>query len=229
MIKTEQLHKTYGKKATAVHAITDVNLTIEDKETVSIVGPSGSGKSTLLHLLSGLDQPTKGRIFYRNKDIGRMNNTELVRFRRRYIGFVFQFFNLVPTLTIEENIMLPILMDGKNPDKAYIKELTTLLGIENKAKTFPTKLSGGQQQRVAIARALSTKPKIVFADEPTGNLDSKTGKQILDLLLDTQRLLGQILVLVTHDPAIAEQCQRTIEMKDGEIIADCRRNLCYEN
>ncbi|MGH4123679.1 MAG: ABC transporter ATP-binding protein [Clostridium sp.] len=222
LLKTDYLTKTYGTGEASVKALKSTDLVIEKGEFTAIVGPSGSGKSTLLHLLAGLDKPSAGHVYINGADIYSMSEKELSRFRRRNIGFIFQFFNLIPILSVEENIKLPILMDGKKVDKDYINELMEILDIKNRKTHLPGEISGGQQQRVSIARALSTKPSIIFADEPTGNLDSKNSKEVLELLTMSIKKYNQTLVMITHDPKVAECADRVITIADGEIIGDTR-------
>ena len=217
LLKAEGLTKIYGKEQNEVIALNNATATIGEGEFVSIIGPSGSGKSTLLHLLSGIDQPTKGKVFIGEKDLYALNDKELSAFRRRSFGFIFQQFNLIPILTAEENISMPVLLDRKQPDKEYLKELSDLLGISNRLTHLPHELSGGQQQRVAIARALIAKPDIIFADEPTGNLDSKSGKEVMELLTNTSKQLGKTLVVITHDDRIARLADRQFSIIDGLI------------
>lgn len=216
-IKTEGLSRIYGQGNTKVTALQDVNLDIGPGEFVTFVGPSGSGKSTLLHLLGGLDQPSSGRIWVGDRDLYAMKEKERAVFRRRNFGFVFQSFNLVPVLTAEENIVMPLLLDGQVPDPAWFKELTSMLGIADRLRHLPGQLSGGQQQRVAIARALITRPPIVFADEPTGNLDTANGREVLNLLIQSVEAVKGTLVMITHDPNIAQKAQRVIAIVDGKL------------
>lgn len=222
LLKTKYLTKTYGVKETEVKALKPTDLTIEKGEFTAIVGPSGSGKSTLLHLLAGLDKPSAGQVFINDIDIYSMSERELSRFRRRNVGFIFQFFNLIPILSVEENIKLPLLMDGKKIDEAYINEIMETLDIKNRKTHLPGEISGGQQQRTSIARALANKPSIIFADEPTGNLDSKNSNEVLDLLTMSIKKYNQTLVMITHDPNIASRADRIITIADGEIVADKR-------
>lgn len=217
LLRTESLTKIYGKGQNEIIALDNATITIYKGEFVSIIGPSGSGKTTLLHLLSGIDRPTKGKVFIGEKDLYALNEKELSAFRRRNFGFIFQQFNLVPILTAEENIIMPVLLDRKQPDKEYVKELSELLGIKDRLTHLPHELSGGQQQRVAIARALIAKPDIIFADEPTGNLDSKSGSEVMKLLISTFKQLGKILIVVTHDGRIACLADRRISITDGKI------------
>lgn len=220
MIKAVGVSKVFGKGENSTKALSNIDLTINNGDFISVIGASGSGKSTLLHILSGLDKPTSGKVFYDRQNISNLSHDRLADIRRKNIGFVFQFFNLVPILTVEENILLPVLMDGNKPDKAHIKCLIEALGLKSKMNTFPSKLSGGQQQRVAIARALSAKPSVVFADEPTGNLDSITGKEILEIFQYTARTFNQTMVIVTHDMNVAERAERLVQIEDGYIIKD---------
>lgn len=220
ILRTENLCKTYGSGETKVEALKNANISINEGEFVAVVGPSGSGKSTLLHLLGGVDKPTSGKVFVDNIDIYSLNEKQLAIFRRRKVGFVFQFYNLIPVLTAEENILLPILLDNRKPDKAYIEELLDLLGLQDRRNHLPSELSGGQQQRVSIARALAYKPSIILADEPTGNLDSKNSREILDLLKISVKRYNQTLMVITHDIDIASQADRVITIEDGIISKD---------
>ena len=216
MLRTEQLCKSYGVGDNKVHAVASVNIKIEQGEHVAIVGKSGSGKSTLLHLLGGLDYPTSGKVFIKNQDIFGMKEEALSVFRRRKIGFVFQAFNLVSSINIWENIVLPIGLDGKHADGEFVRDIIETLGMGSKLHNFPNTLSGGQQQRVAIARALASKPDIILADEPTGNLDSKTSDEVIGLLKVTAEKYGQTLVMITHDEEIAQVADRIILIEDGK-------------
>ncbi|URJ43763.1 ABC transporter ATP-binding protein [Paenibacillus polymyxa] len=218
LLKTQALRKHYGNGDTAVHALDGVNLEVESGEFVAIVGTSGSGKSTLLHMLGGLDRPTSGSVTIDGKDIFSLKDEELTIFRRRKIGFVFQNYNLVPVLNVYENIVLPIELDGKQPDKAYLTQITNTLGLENKLNNLPSNLSGGQQQRVAIARALATKPAIILADEPTGNLDSKTSLDVMGLIKVSSQQFAQTMVMITHNEEIAQMADRIIRIEDGKIV-----------
>ncbi|MER0281656.1 ABC transporter ATP-binding protein [Clostridioides difficile] len=218
IIKTKQLSKIYGSDNNKVIALNNVNLEINSGEFVSIIGPSGSGKSTLLHILSGLDNPTSGQVFLDDKDIYKYNEKELSALRRKSFGFVFQQFNLLPVLTASENILMPVLLDKKQPDKKYLNEISSLLGITDRLQHLPHELSGGQQQRVAIARALIAKPDIIFADEPTGNLDSKSGSEVMNLLIKTSKQFGKTLVVITHDDRIAKLADRRLSIIDGALM-----------
>ena len=218
-IYTDKLTKIYttskGKDRVEIKALSDVNLEIEKGEMVAIIGASGSGKSTLLHMLGGIDTPTSGSIFYGKDNISAMNNKKLSAFRREKTGFVFQFFNLFQELTVKQNIMVPMQLQKKKVDKERVVELTESLGIREKLSAFPEQLSGGQQQRVAIARALINQPDLLLCDEPTGNLDEKTGQEVMELLLEAKEKWGQTIVLVTHNKEIANQADRVFKMKDG--------------
>lgn len=218
ILKTEQLKKYYGKKPNIVKALDDVNVDIKEGEFVSIVGTSGSGKSTLLHMLGGLDRATSGSVEVSGKNIFSMNDEQLTVFRRRNIGFVFQNYNLVPILNVYENITLPIELDGGVVDKNFLNKVINTLGLESKLSNMPNNLSGGQQQRVAIARALATKPAIILADEPTGNLDSKTGMEVIGLLKMTSKKFNQTIVMITHNEEIAQLADRIIRIEDGKIV-----------
>lgn len=216
-IEAKELSKIYGSGENRIIALDKASLEIVQGDFISIMGPSGSGKSTLLHLLSGLDEPTSGSLTYEGKDIYRLRDKELSVFRRKRIGFIFQQFNLLPVLTARENIMMPLLLDKRQPDEAYLKQLTDLLGIGGRMMHLPHELSGGQQQRVAIARALSTQPDIIFADEPTGNLDSKSGGEVMEMLGSIHREMGKTLVVITHDDRIAKMAERRFEIVDGVL------------
>ena len=216
-IEAKELSKIYGSGESRVVALDQVNLEIASSDFISIMGPSGSGKSTLLHLLSGLDKPTSGSLTYDRKDIYRFNDKELSSFRRRRIGFIFQQFNLLPVLTAKENIIMPLLLDKKQPDEVYLNQLTDLLGIRERLTHLSHELSGGQQQRVAIARALIAKPDIIFADEPTGNLDSKSGGEVMEMLQSVWKKMGKTLVIITHDSRIARMADRQFVIVDGVL------------
>ena len=218
ILQTESLKKYYGTGDTEVRALDGVDLTVEQGEFVAIVGTSGSGKSTLLHMLGGLDRPTAGKVTVDGKDIFALKDEELTIFRRRKIGFVFQSYNLVPVLSVWENIVLPIQLDGRAVDEAFVREVVATLGLEKKLQNLPSQLSGGQQQRVAIARALATKPAILLADEPTGNLDSKTSQDVLGLMKVTSQKFGQTMVMITHNEEIAQLADRIVRIEDGRIV-----------
>ncbi len=220
ILRVDHLSKIYKSGESAVYALNDVSLTLEEGSFTAITGPSGSGKSTLLHLLSGLDKPTKGKVYYRDKDLYQYNDNQLSVLRRRRFGFVFQSYNLVKELTGYENMLLPVMLDGKKPDEAYLNRIIEMLGIGDRLSHLPSAMSGGQQQRFSIARALANKPGILFADEPTGNLDGKAGREVLTLLRTVSYELGITLVLVTHDRSVAEQADRIIQLSDGAIAAD---------
>lgn len=217
LIKAENISKVYGSGASQVTALHRANLEIASGEFLSIMGPSGSGKSTLLHLLSGLDYPTAGSLSYDGQEIYKLRDRELSAFRRRRIGFIFQQFHLLPVLTARENILMPLLLDKKQADSAYFDELTELLGIRDRLAHLPHELSGGQQQRVAIARALIAKPDIIFADEPTGNLDSKSGAEVMRMLKNIWEKMGRTLVVITHDHRIAQMVARKVVIVDGVL------------
>ena len=218
MLQTEDLKKYYGTGDTQVRALDGVNLSVESGEFVAIVGTSGSGKSTLLHMLGGLDRPTSGTVTVDGKNIFTLKDEALTIFRRRKIGFVFQSYNLVPVLSVWENIILPIQLDGGKVDERYVMEVADILGLEKKLDNLPNQLSGGQQQRVAIARALATKPAILLADEPTGNLDSKTSQDVLGLMKITSQKFGQTMVMITHNEEIAQLADRIVRIEDGRIV-----------
>ncbi len=218
VLSTTDLRKTYGSGENTVHALDGIDLSIERGEFAAIVGTSGSGKSTLLHMLGGLDRPTSGRVEVDGKDIFSLSDEELTIFRRRKIGFVFQNYNLVPVLNVYENIVLPVQLDGGTPDEKYIDGIIDTLGLANKLQNLPNNLSGGQQQRVAIARALASKPAIILADEPTGNLDSKTSQDVLGLLKITSQKFSQTMVMITHNEEIAQLADRIIRIEDGRIV-----------
>jgi len=220
VLETRNLQKHYGKGDTLVKALDKVNLEIENGEFVAIVGTSGSGKSTLLHMLGGLDRPTEGEVYVDGKNIVLLNDEELTIFRRRKIGFIFQQYNLIPTMNVYENIVLPIGLDGNTPDIEYVDKIIKTLGLENKLQNLSNNLSGGQQQRVAIARALASKPAIILADEPTGNLDKKTSQDVLGLLKVTSEQFKQTIVMITHDDEIAQMADRIIRIEDGKIVGD---------
>lgn len=218
VVKVKDLSKIYTEGYTKVMALRGVNLSVKEKEFIAITGPSGSGKSTLLNLIGGLDKPYEGRVIVNNKDIYKMSDEELTIFRRREIGYIFQFYNLIPTITVKDNILLPLLLDNREVDSKYLDELVTFMNIKDKLDFYPSSLSGGQKQRVAIARALITKPSIILADEPTGNLDTKTAKDVINLMKLSVLKYHQTLIMITHDPTIADHADRTINLVDGRII-----------
>lgn len=218
ILQAKDLTKIYGSGENAVYALNGVNFSVEKGEFVAVVGTSGSGKSTLLHMLGGLDRPTSGSVTVDGKEIFSLKDEALTIFRRRKIGFVFQNYNLVPVLNVYENIVLPVQLDGKVPDAAYIDSIIETLGLESKLKNLPNNLSGGQQQRVAIARALASKPAIILADEPTGNLDSKTSQDVLGLLKVTSQKYAQTIVMITHNEEIVQLADRIIRIEDGKIV-----------
>lgn len=218
ILEAKDLRKIYGSGDTEVRALDGVNLTVENGEFVAVVGTSGSGKSTLLHMLGGLDRPTGGTVMVDGKDIFTLKDEALTIFRRRKIGFVFQNYNLVPVLNVHENIVLPIHLDGASVDTAYVDEIIRVLGLESKLDSLPNNLSGGQQQRVAIARALAAKPAIILADEPTGNLDSRTSQDVMSLLKVTSQRFSQTIVMITHNEEIAQMADRIIRIEDGRIV-----------
>jgi putative ABC transport system ATP-binding protein len=223
VVAAHELTRRYGEGDTAVDALRGVSLEVAPKKLTAIMGPSGSGKSTLMHILAALDRPTSGYVTVAGTRLGQLSDTEITKLRRKHIGFVFQFFNLLPMLSAEENVLLPLSIAGRKPDKAEFDELMDKVGLADRQSHRPSELSGGQQQRVAIARALVTKPTVVFADEPTGNLDSKTGQQILNLLRASVVDYGQTLVMVTHDARVAAIADRVLFLADGEIAKDLGR------
>ena len=218
ILQTQNLKKVYGAGPNAVHALDGINLSVEKGEFLAVVGTSGSGKSTLLHMLGGLDRPTSGKVFVDGKDIFSLKEEALTIFRRRKIGFVFQSYNLVPVLNVYENIVLPIELDGKKIDKHLVQNILETLGLSDRQDALPSQLSGGQQQRVAIARALASSPAIILADEPTGNLDSKTSQDVLSLLKVTSQKFSQTMVMITHNEEIAQMADRIIRIEDGKIV-----------
>ena len=220
ILEIENLCKVYGKDETRVDALKDVSFSVEQGEFVAIVGPSGSGKSTLLHILGGVDRATSGKVLINDTDIGKLDETSLAIFRRRQIGLIYQFYNLIPILTVEENITLPILLDKRKPDKKLVKELIDKLGLSKRAKYLPNQLSGGQQQRVSIGRALMNNPALLLADEPTGNLDSENSKEIISLLRKFNKENNQTVIIITHDERIALSADRVITIEDGQITKD---------
>lgn len=217
IVKTINLCKSYGTGETKVDALKDVSISINQAEFVAIVGASGSGKSTLLHLLGGVDRPTSGKVIVDNEDVYSMNDNRLAVFRRRKVGFIFQSYNLIPVLTAEENVLLPLLLDSKKVDRDYMEDLLGILGLKERRNHLPSELSGGQQQRVSIGRALAYKPSIILADEPTGNLDTKNSREIVDLLRLSVRKYHQTLIMITHDINIASQADRIITIEDGSV------------
>ena len=224
ILKVEHLVKKYGKGDNVVNAVNDISFTVEKGEFVAIVGASGSGKSTLLHLLGGVDRPTSGRVYIDGKDIYSLNNDNLAIFRRRQIGIIYQFYNLIPILNVKENITLPCDLDGQKIEKERLDELVKTLGLENRVNHLPNQLSGGQQQRVSIGRAMINNPAIMLADEPTGNLDSKASEEIVSLLKLSNKKYNQTVIIITHDMEIAKQAERVITREDGKIIKD-EKNL----
>ena len=220
ILKVEHLSKKYGKGDTEVEALKDVSFTVEKGEFVAIVGPSGSGKSTLLHILGGVDKPTSGHVYVEGSDVFSLNENNLAIFRRRQVGLIYQFYNLIPILNVTENISLPMMLDGKAPDKNYLMELIKTLGLEKRVNHLPNELSGGQQQRVSIGRALIYHPSLVLADEPTGNLDSKSSHEIMELLEISNKKYGQTIIMITHDENLAMHASRIITIEDGRIIRD---------
>ena len=222
ILSCEALSKTYASGETAVHAVQEISLAFEQGSFTAITGPSGSGKSTLLHMLGALEYPTSGKVFFQNADLFAYNDNQLSVLRRRRFGFVFQAYNLVRELTGYENILLPVMLDKRAPDEAYIGHLIDMLEIRDRVDHLPSALSGGQQQRISIARALANKPAILFADEPTGNLDAKTGREVLSLLRQVGHEFGITLILVTHDLAIAEQADRILSLVDGKVVRDTK-------
>ncbi|MCM3271681.1 ABC transporter ATP-binding protein [Paenibacillus elgii] len=220
ILRIEHLSKVYGKGDTAVKALDDVSFSVDKGEFVAIIGPSGSGKSTLLHMLGGVDKPTSGKVFVDRTDMYSLDETQLAVFRRRQIGLIYQFYNLIPILTVEENIQLPLLLDQHKVDQKQFEDIVKTLNLQNRLNHLPNQLSGGQQQRVSIGRALMNQPAIILADEPTGNLDSKNGTEIIDLLKMFNKSLHQTLIMITHDERIALQADRIIAIEDGKIAKD---------
>ena len=220
ILRVENLSKVYGKAETEVKALDNVSFSIEKGQFVAIIGPSGSGKSTLLHILGGVDKPTSGKVFVDGCDVYAQNDEQLAIFRRRQVGLIYQFYNLIPVLNVTENITLPVLMDGQKVNEERLKELLQVLKLEERQKHLPNQLSGGQQQRVSIGRALMNAPAVVLADEPTGNLDSKNGQEIVELLKLSNKRYNQTLIMITHDENIALQADRIIAIEDGKIIRD---------
>lgn len=220
ILEVNNLSKYYGSGDNEVRALDGVSFSVEKGEFVAIVGASGSGKSTLLHLIGGLDRPTDGKVVIADNDIYKLNENNLSIFRRRNIGFIFQFFNLIPVLDVEENIALPALLDNEKVDKEYLKDIISILGLQTRKNHIPSELSGGQQQRVSIGRALINKPALILADEPTGNLDSRNSKEVIELLKLTAKKYNQTLIVITHDHKVAEQADRVITISDGRILSD---------
>jgi len=217
VLRTEHLVKRYGKGRNEVIAVNDVSLAVAQGEFVAVVGSSGSGKSTLVHMLGGVDRPSSGRVLIEDEDIYRMNDDKLAIFRRRQVGLIYQFYNLIPVLTVEENMTLPCELDGRKPDQGLVEELAGLLGLINRMEALPNELSGGQQQRVAIGRALITRPAILLADEPTGNLDTKAGNEIMGLLKLSNRRYRQTVIMITHNLELAKQADRILTIEDGRL------------
>ncbi len=220
ILRVDNLCKRYGKDSTLVEALKNVSFKVEKGEFVAIVGPSGSGKSTLLHILGGVDKPTSGHVYVEGTDVFSLNENNLAIFRRRQVGLIYQFYNLIPILNVEENISLPVMLDGKEPDKNYLQELIETLGLEDRVTHLPNELSGGQQQRVSIGRALIYHPSLLLADEPTGNLDSKSSHEIMELLEISNKRYGQTIIMITHDESLAMHADRIITIEDGQIIRD---------
>lgn len=223
ILRCEGVEKVFGKGENQVIALNGINLSVEKGEFVAIVGASGSGKSTLLHILGSVDKPTRGKVTVDGVDIGRLSAKEAAVFRRRKVGLIYQFYNLIPTLTVEKNILMPMLLDKRKPEAAYLEPLLRTLGIADKTESMPSQLSGGQQQRTAIARSLIYRPAILLADEPTGNLDRKNAKEIMDLLKLSNRNWKQTILLITHDENIALEADRIVTLADGQIISDQKR------
>ena len=222
ILRVEHLSKHYGAGENLVRAVDDVSFSVEKGEFLAIIGPSGSGKSTLLHILGGVDRPTSGKVFVDGRDVYAQNDEQLAIFRRRQVGLIYQFYNLIPVLTAEENMTLPVLLDGREVNKDRLEELLDTLALKDRRKNLPNQLSGGQQQRVSIGRALMNAPAVVLADEPTGNLDSKNSQEIVQLLKYSNRHYGQTLIVITHDESIALQADRIIAIEDGKIVKDER-------
>ncbi len=222
MLRVENLCKTYGMKDVKVDALKNVSFSVSKGEFIAIVGPSGSGKSTLLHILGGVERPTSGHVYVEGEDIVFQNENNLALYRRRQVGLIYQFYNLIPILNVKENISLPILLDGKKPDEKYLQELIEVLGLQNRVNHLPNELSGGQQQRVSIGRALVYHPSLLLADEPTGNLDSKASEEIMELLEMSNQKYGQTIIMITHDEELAMHAKRIISIEDGQIIKDER-------
>ena len=222
ILRIDHLSKHYGSGENLVKAVDDVSFSVEKGEFLAIIGPSGSGKSTLLHILGGVDRPTAGKVFVDGQDVYAQNDEQLAIFRRRQVGLIYQFYNLIPVLTAEENMTLPVLLDGRKVNQERLEELLDTLGLQDRRRSLPNQLSGGQQQRVSIGRALMNAPAVVLADEPTGNLDSKNSQEIVELLKLSNRRYGQTLIVITHDESIALQADRIIAIEDGKIVRDER-------
>jgi putative ABC transport system ATP-binding protein len=220
ILEVQNLVKTYGKGNTLVRALDDVSFTINKGEFVAVIGASGSGKSTLLHILGGVDRPTSGKVLVGEQDVYKLNENDLAIFRRRQVGLIYQFYNLIPILNVTENITLPILLDGKKVDTEYLNEIVNTLGLQDRVTHLPNELSGGEQQRVSIGRALMNRPDLLLADEPTGNLDTKNSKEIIELLKLSNKLYNQTIIMITHDPNLDKEADRIITIQDGKIISD---------
>lgn len=218
LLEIKSISKIYGKGNNAVHALKDVSFSVDKGEYIAIVGESGSGKSTLLNIIGAIDIPTDGKVIINNKDLFTMTDSELTVFRRRNIGFIFQGFNLIPELTVEQNIIFPVLLDYKKPDRKYLEELLNILGLQERKNHLPSELSGGQQQRVAIGRALITKPSLILADEPTGNLDSKNSSEVISLLKESSQKYEQTIIMITHSHSIAQSATRVLRVSDGILV-----------
>lgn len=218
LLEVKSVSKIYGKGNNAVHALKDIKFSVDKGEYIAIVGESGSGKSTLLNIIGALDTPTEGKVIINNKDLFSMKDSELTVFRRRNIGFVFQGFNLIPELTVEQNIIFPVLLDYKKPDRKYLEELLNILGLQERKNHLPSQLSGGQQQRVAIGRALITRPSLILADEPTGNLDSKNSSEVISLLKESSQKYEQTIIMITHSRSIAQAADRVLRVSDGILV-----------
>lgn len=218
LLEIKSISKIYGKGDNAVHALKDINFSVDKGEYIAIVGESGSGKSTLLNIIGAIDIPTDGKVIINNKDLFTMTDSELTVFRRRNIGFIFQGFNLIPELTVEQNIIFPVLLDYKKPDRKYLDELLNILGLQERRNHLPSELSGGQQQRVAIGRALITKPSLILADEPTGNLDSKNSSEVISLLKESSQKYEQTIIMITHSHSIAQSATRVLRVSDGILV-----------
>ena len=227
ILRCENIRKVYGSGSNQIVALDHINLSVQKGEFVAIVGASGSGKSTLLHILGSVDKPTEGNVLIDGTNISTMNRTETAIFRRRKVGLIYQFYNLIPTLTVRKNILMPLMLDKYKPNPEYFDQIVYSLGIEDKLEALPSQLSGGQQQRVAIARSLIYRPALLLADEPTGNLDRKNGKEIIDLLKLSNRNLDQTILLITHDEKIALEADRIITIEDGNIVSDQKRSFLY--